>query len=192
MVDDQPPKVGPVVDEQSRSRWVQIAGIAASIVGKVKALASVSILAGLWLWALLYQPFAFRAWWTAAIAAMVLLLLVAPGGVLFLFQLALRQVVSLPSRLADLAADSRDQSRGAVDTIRTKDDRGASRRTWRIFRATWSLRGLVMEGKDVVLQSVAIARLANPVAITAILIATAAGIALVVLAAVATAAVLVF
>ena len=145
---------------------------AVAIVDKVRFLAAASGGAGLWLWAVLFYPFAgFGQGWRLGLALVVLVLLVLPAGVLLLFWAGLRELIGMPDRLVEMAGQGEDRAGDLLESATDTAEPRRYRRAWRFFRSLIDLRGLLLDSKALLLQFTVVARVANPVFIGALLAA---------------------
>ncbi len=155
-----------------QARLQPIVQIAGAIAGKVRVQAMLSGVAGLWLWGLLFYPFAgFGRLWVLVLGVVVLGLLMSPAGVLFLFWAGLRQLIGVPDKLLEMAGQSETHTHALLETVSSKTDQGKVRRLWRFFRTVLDLRSLVLDSKELLLQFAVVVRIANPVFIGVLFVA---------------------
>lgn len=160
--------------------YAQLATLAQAIVGKVGVLALASCAAGVWLWLSLIGAVEVDGWgWV--LAGFVVVVACGPAGVLSLFYLGLRQLISLPSRATEYAAVG-GQGLSAVAASVTARGLGTRERTWRLLRSAYQLLRAVLDSKGLLMDSVAIVRLANPVTLVVVLSSIVASFAIMALA----------
>ncbi|GIV58245.1 MAG: hypothetical protein KatS3mg042_1158 [Rhodothermaceae bacterium] len=150
------------------------AGALTSLTGR---LAGATLAAGAWLWGLAAYPFTFDAPGSEALAAVGLVLLLAPGLLLLLFYVGLRQVAALPGRLARTLDTGRTRTAALYATASAP----RAHRWWlaRLLRGVLDLRALVAESRDVLLQYAALIRLLNPWTLLAVAAAVVLGAGLI-------------
>jgi hypothetical protein len=143
------------------------------LVLKVRAYAWASVAGGVVLWAALLWPFDFAAWFWL-LAALLLLILLAPAALVWLTYGGLSAALNLPERLRDAAREAVEKSAEAADAVRgrsaepdSKD--GAGRRAWRLGRTLYGLRGFVLDRREELIGFAALARFANPLALAVLL-----------------------
>jgi len=146
----------------------------------VRVLAIASFAAGVWLWLSLLGTME-RAEWGWVLAGLAIVLACGPSGVLALFYLGLRQLISLPSRATEYAVAGR-QGVSAVTAWVTASGLSTRDRTWRLMRSVYQLLRAVLDSKGLLMDSVAIVRLANPVTLVVVLSSIVASFAIVALA----------
>ena len=182
------PAEGGLVRQQSaklQARLQPIVQVAEAIVGKVRWQAVLTGVAGLWLWGLIFYPFAaFGRVWVLVLAVVTLGLLLTPAGVLWLFWAGLRQLIRVPDKLIDAADEGEAQAGTLVETVTDKTERRKIRRLWRFFRTVLNLRGLLLESKELLFQFAVIARVANPVFIGVLFVSFVLSLLLILAAAV--------
>ncbi len=160
--------------------YARLVTLAQAIVGKVAVLAIASFAAGVWLWLSLLGTMELAGWgWL--LAGFVAVLACGPAGVLSLFYLGLRQLVSLPSRASEYAAVGR-QGVSAVTASVTAKGLGTRERTRRLLRSAYQLLRTVLDSKGLLMDSVAIVRLANPVTLVIVLSSIVASFAIMAMA----------
>ncbi|MFQ5571561.1 MAG: hypothetical protein ACE5G0_17920 [Rhodothermales bacterium] len=148
---------------QVQERLRPIARKAEALSGRVHQLMLLSLISGLWLWGRLFFPFtSLGRTGILVLALLVLIMLLAPAGVFFLFRTGLRQVITLPDRLAEMAGTGEDSVAALYDTVTGRTEPRKTRRLWGFFRAVLDLRSLLLKGKGEVLRVAAVARIINP------------------------------
>lgn len=90
---------------------------------------------------------------------MGLLVLLMPAGVLYVFYVVLLQVVRLPETLGEMQGQGEAHATTIYTTVTTK----GPRRIWRFFRSGWELVSLLMESKELLIGTVGLVRLVNPI-----------------------------
>ena len=170
------PEPGGIVRRQGarvQARLRPVVTLAETLVDKVRTLALVAALAGAWLWGLLFYPFAsFGRLGVLVLAGGVLLVLLAPAGVLGLFWAGLRELIGLPDRLVAMAGTGEERAGDLVETVREEArEPFRLRRLWRFFRTVLDLRGLALDSKGALLQVAVVARLANPLFVGGLFVA---------------------
>ena len=153
------------------------------IVDKVRLQAIVSTVAGLWVWGVLFYPFdAFGRIWIIALGIGALGALLFPAGILFLFWAGLRELISVPDRLLEMAGQGEVRTGELMGTMSSAAEPRRMRRIWRFFRTVLDLRNLILESKGLLLQFALVARVANPVFIIALFVAFVASLLLILVA----------
>ena len=118
----------------------------------------------MWLWGVLFYPFAvFAKVWVIVLGVVALGLLLMPAGVLFLFWAGLRELIGVPDKLVAAAGEGEAQTGALLKTVSRKTEQGKVRRLWRFFRTVLDLRSLVLESKELLLKFAVVMRIANPV-----------------------------
>ena len=126
------------------------------LVRRTKALAAVSALSAVALWALLFEPWQWNVdppTGGYAFPVLALLLLFVPAAAALLGALTLNDLLSLPAQIKGAMADTAGQARGAL----AKGGEGG--RLFRLARALWAARALALDAKGGWLKAVAAARL---------------------------------
>lgn len=158
---------------------------AAAIIDKVRLQAVLAALAGVWLWALLFYPFAsFGQVGVLVLGLVVLALFVLPALVLLLFWLGLRELIAMPDKLITMAGQSEAHTGTLLKSVAEPRRRWSMRWLWRFFRTVLDLRGLLLGSKEVLLQAAVVARVANPVFLAVLFVAFVLSLLLIVVAAV--------
>jgi multisubunit Na+/H+ antiporter MnhC subunit len=170
----------PRESSEAKRVYARLATLARAIVGKVGFLAIASLAAGVWLWLSLLGTMELAGWgWV--LAGMVAALAFGPAAILSLFYLGLRQLISLPSRASEFAAVGRHGVSAVADSVTAKG-LGTRDRAWRLLRSTFGLLKAALDSKGLLMDSVAIVRLANPVTLVMVLSAIVASFAIMALA----------
>ena len=141
----------------------------------VAVLTGVSAGAGLLLWGLLWWPPTLRLLPLVG-AGTTLVVLLAPAAVLGLFVQGLHDLLALPERLSDRAAETVDQSAEAVRATTTDAPDGVLGRLWGLVREIWALRTVLSENRALLLRYGALLRFVTPGFL--LLVVLAAGISL--------------
>lgn len=152
---------------------------AKTIVGTVTTFAGVSLVAGMWLWGLLFYPFVYERWWTWTLVGLVGLVFLLPSGLLYAFVLGLRQLIELPEELVARTSQGEMQAQQAYHAAVQDPSPQRVRRFGRLLRSVWELRSLVMDSKGLLIQYAALVRLVNPFSLLLLLGALVAGVVLV-------------
>lgn len=145
-----------------RSRLEPALRIAHVLIGKTGVLAVVTGLAGLWLWSLVFYPFAgLTTAGAVVLAAFALVLLLTPAAIIGLFWLGLRTLIRLPEQVIE-RTDESTVTAGAVARAAVDPSTYTSAGLVPFVRSISRLRHALLESKALVLQIGAVARLINP------------------------------
>ena len=180
---------------ENRERTSPLTAVAAGAAAVLKGawfFALTTALSAVWLWGWLFAPFDFGHWWSAALSAIVLLLLLAPTAVLFLVAVTIRQLAYLPRTLVEKTKEGKDRLATATSSVRPSTDVTRKQRAWTLGRALFDLWALVIDSKGMLLQYAGMVRLANPVSLIIVGVAVASGVLLIAVAGVTLAVSLVF
>ncbi len=159
-----PPPEGPL-----RTRLSPALRIARALIGKAGVLAGVTAVSGIWLWSLIFYPFSsLNGLGPAAGAALVLVLLLAPAGVIALFWFGLRTLIQLPERLIE-RADESQATAGVLARSAVDPSTYSSTGLVPFVRGITRLRTSLLESKALILQIGAVARLINPLFVVVLL-----------------------
>lgn len=162
---------------QLQARLQPVVRMATAIIGKVKVQAMLAAGACVWLWLLIFFPFAaFGKAWVVVVAIFSFVLLAIPPLILFLFWAGLREVIRLPDRLVEMAGTGEDQALSLYSTVVDSSEPEWSTRLWRFFRTVLELRTVLLSSKGMVLQVTALARLVNPLFIAVLFISFVASL----------------
>lgn len=150
-----------------------MAALARRLETGVGVLTALSAGAGLLLWGVLWWPPGAGG---ASVlgAGLTLLLLLAPAAVLGLFWVGLRDLRALPSRLAEHARRTVDETATAARSVAAADERGLRARAWRLVKQIWALRTLLQDHRALLLRSGALLRFVHP-GFLLLVVAAAAG-----------------
>ncbi len=172
--EQQPASEGSLIQRQGawlQARLQPVVQVAAAIAGKVRFQAIVSGIAGVWVWGVLFYPFAFfERVWFLVLGVVMLGLLLMPATVLLLFWAGLRELISVPDKLVAAAGEGEVQSGALLEAVADKKERWKARRLWRFFRIVLNLRSLILDSKGLLLQFALVARVANPVFIAVLFV----------------------
>lgn len=146
------------------------------IISKVKKLSWIYLGSALVLWGCLFIPFSIDSSWSYAFAALLLVVLSVPSGILLLFYAGLKSVVALPGRLLEKAGVGEASARSVMQGLRASVSEDAETSKRKLLSTFVELRGLVLESKDMLIEYAAILRLANPFVLGIVGIASIAGI----------------
>jgi hypothetical protein len=174
------------------SRLAQLVTAAQRVATPLRTLAIFSLLAGLWLWSLPVSPNTLAHWWTVLGAGVLLLVLITPTVIVLLFYLGVRQIVTLPNRLTGMTRDGVDKGRQLLASMKTADGTPAIGRRRTIVRAAIDLARGALDAKGLVMDTVSLVRLLNPITLMIVSIAIVFAVTLIGIAAVAALVVVVF
>ncbi|MEZ4702987.1 MAG: hypothetical protein R2834_21825 [Rhodothermales bacterium] len=156
-----------------------------AVVGKVRSAAAVFVLAAMGLWGSLFYPFQFEsaaAW--MAIGALLLALL-APAGIVYLFYRGLLSIARLPERLAATAGAGKAHAAMAWRAAVQDAESSADQRAFRLVGAIRDIRSLVGSSREMLVEYTVLFRMVNPLVLAVVGVAALAGIGLVIAAAIA-------
>lgn len=180
-----PPDVAP-----SERLTQRLQALAEASISGIRNLALVSFLSATWIWGWALGPLTFGSRWGAGLGILVLLLLLAPSAVLGLGYWGLREIRSLPARVRRAFEEGSARAGTAWRETRTETPR-RGRGLWRIVKGLREIWSLVSDSRETLLAYVALARLANPITLIAMLAAIFGTVALAVTAVITAAIVLV-
>ena len=170
-----------------------VAGVARRLRGFFGGLASVSILAGIVLFLVLFSPFEAPSLWKVVMWSVVAVLLLVPGAVLGLFRLGLTQLIAIPGEVAESLGDV---ERRGVDAMRSSalstNDGSWLRRTIRFVRSLVDVRTALLQSKELAVKASLLVRLANPITLVIVLGSAVAAVVIVSVACLAVLAVTLF
>lgn len=168
-----------------QARLQPVVRVAEALVDKVRLQATLALASGVWVWGLMFFPFSsFDRVWMIGLGVVVLGLLLAPTGVLWLFWAGLRALIRVPDRLVAMAGESEGHTDALLETMAGRTEPRKIRRMWRFFRTVLDLRTLILDSKELLLQFTVVARVANPVFIGLLFVAFVLSLLLIVAAAV--------
>lgn len=136
------------------------------LVQRVGAYAALALGSGAVLWTALLWPFDFPAPGYWLLAVLILLILLAPGALVWLTYGGLRAALALPERLGDAARDAVEHSAAVAGAARGGS---AGDRAWKLSRTLFGLRSFVLERRAELVGVAALGRFANPLALAVLL-----------------------
>ncbi len=194
--EQQVPPEGGILQRQAMRVQAQlqpVVQVAEAIVDKVRLQTVLTLLSGLWVWGLIFFPFSsFDRVWVIVLGVVVLGLLLAPAGVLWLFWAGLGELIRIPDKLVEMAGEGEGHTDVLLETMAGQAEPRKVRRLWRFFRTVLDLRTLILDSKGLLLQFAVVARVANPVFIGVLFVAFLLSLLLIVVAAVSFFVVIVF
>ncbi len=186
--EQQAPPEGGILQRQVMRVQAQlqpVVQVAEAIVDKVRLQTVLTLLSGLWVWGLIFFPFSsFDRVWVIVLGVVVLGLLLAPAGVLWLFWAGLGELIRIPDKLVEMAGEGEGHTDVLLETMAGQAEPRKVRRLWRFFRTVLDLRTLILDSKGLLLQFAVVARVANPVFIGVLFVAFLLSLLLIVVAAV--------
>ena len=194
--EQQAPPEGGLLQRQAmrvQARLQPVVQVAEAIVDKVRLQTVLTLLSGLWVWGLIFFPFSsFDRVWVIVLGVVVLGLLLAPTGVLWLFWAGLGELIRIPDKLVEMAGEGEGHTDVLLETMAGQAEPRKVRRLWRVFRTVLDLRTLILDSKGLLLQFAVVARVANPVFIGVLFVAFLLSLLLIAVAAVSLFVVMVF
>ncbi len=190
-----PPKAGLLQRQAARvqAQVQPVVQVAEAIVDKVRVQTVLALGSGLWVWGLIFFPFSsFDRVWVIVLGVVVLGLLLAPAGVLWLFWAGLGELIRIPDKLVEMAGEGQGHTDMLLETMAGQAEPRKTRRLWRFFRTVLDLRTLILDSKGLLLQFAVVARVANPVFIGVLFVVFLLSLLLIVVAAVSFFVVIVF
>ena len=146
-----------------------------AIVSSVKNLSWIYLGSAFVLWGILFIPFSMDNAWSYAFAVLLLALLCIPAGILLLFHAGLQSVIALPRRLLEKAGVGEASTRSVIQSLRANSPDQVESSKRKLLGTFVELRELVLESKEMLIEYAAILRLANPLVLGIVGIATVAG-----------------
>ncbi len=181
------PKAGLLQRQAARvqAQMQPVVQVAEAIVDKVRVQTVLALGSGLWVWGLIFFPFSsFDRVWMIVLGVVVLGLLLAPAGVLWMFWAGLKELTRIPDKLVEMAGEGEGHTEVLLETMAGQTEPRKVRRLWRFFRTVLDLRTLILDSKGLLLQFAVVARVANPVFIAVLFVAFVSSLLLVFVAAV--------
>jgi len=166
------------------SQIAQLVTAAQRLVMPLRTLAILSLLASVWLWSLPVSPATVDRWWTIAGAGILLIALATPAAVVFLFYLGVQQIVHMPGRLTGMTRGGVDRGRELLATMKARNGTSSVGRRGTIIRAIIDMARAALDAKGLIMDTVSLVRLLNPITLAIVSIAVVASIVLIGVAAI--------
>lgn len=151
--------------EKSNGRLAKGARAVAAVAHRIKTgvglLAACGTIAALFLWTVLWWPPSLRLVPLLGAGATLVGVLLPPV-ILALFYQGLRDLLALPERVSDRAAQTVEESTEAVHRVKTQEASGLFSRIWAILKHIWTLRSMLSENRALLVRYGAMVRFVTP------------------------------